>query len=73
MDSPRERWERKVEFVAKRLADDEGHRWERLPERSWWLASRVRYRHRATVALGAGNLWDMFKTDSLWAGKQGAE
>lgn len=54
-----ERWERKIEFVALHLADDDGHVWSRLPERSAWRANKQRYRAKARKACGAANLWDM--------------
>jgi hypothetical protein len=57
--SARGAWEAKVDFAAKRMADWDGKDFNRLPEQSRWFASKVRYRHRAAAALGAGNLWDL--------------
>lgn len=58
--SRRETWSNKVEFAAKRLAEFDGKIWDRLPETSRWLKSRSRYRHTAQLAIGSGNLWDLF-------------
>lgn len=62
-ESSRDRWERKVDFAARRLADFYGKDWERLPQNSRWFASKVRYRQMATLVLGAGNLWEIIHDD----------
>ena len=57
--SKRRAWEAKVEFAARRMADWDGKDYDRLPAQSRWFASKVRYRHLAAAAIGAGNLWEM--------------
>jgi hypothetical protein len=58
--SSRADWEQKVDFAAKRLANWDGRDFDKLPEHSRWF-SKVQYRHRVGLVLGAGNLWDMMR------------
>ena len=58
METGRQKWDRKIRYVAARLASDDGLVFEELPATSRWFASQVRYTHRAATACGAANIWD---------------
>ncbi len=58
-----EAWRNKVDFAARRLAESDGKLWSDVPEKSRWRFRRSRsdYRKLASLAIGSGNLWDMFR------------